>query len=736
MKRQFFLILLILTGFFAFAQEGEGGMWLPNEIDPMVPDMQRMGSHLKADDIWDTSKPSLKDAVVRIDNGCTAEFVSGKGLLFTNHHCGYEAIASVSTVEHNYLKDGYWSKSFAEEIPVKGMQISVIDNIKDVTQAILQGVNDDMKPSERQSVIDKNINQYLKRFPEKKFKHYEIKPFYKGNKYYLIERTTYPDVRFVATPPASVGKFGGDTDNWMWPRHTGDFSIFRVYAGPHNEPAEYSKRNKPYRPKKFLKINMNGVNVNDFTMVMGFPGSTDEYLTSYAIKQVQDVRDPVREKVREKTLDILKKHMKESEALRLKLAAKFAHLANYWKFFIGESRGLKKFHAVEAKEKYEREFQKRIDANPEWKAKYGNLLPQLKKLYNQIEKYQAATDIHNEIFYRNIDLTIAYAYIRSLLMEVSSDKNALKEKRDEYKKDLREEVYKSFDPQTDKEVFIALMKHYLQVIPKEFISPDFAKLMKERGVENVAELIYSKSIFAHPDELMKLLDASPKKFVKTVTNDIGFAVLYAQELYFHNKVSNYYYQLKDQINELMRKYMKAQMLAFPEKNFPPDANFTMRVSYGKVRGYQPRDAVYYKPFSHLYGVMEKYIPGDDEFDVPQKLIDLYKKKDYGPYANFDGTMVVDFLATNHITGGNSGSPVLDADGNLIGLAFDGVWEGLMEDLYYRNEISRSIMVDIRYVLFIIDKLGNDKHLIQELTFAKKKKPAAKIKDKPVAPVMH
>ncbi len=729
--RYFFWFLLILPAGLLQAQIGEGGMWLPNEIKVMEKDMQGMGMQLSADDIWDTTKPSLKDAVVQLGNGCTAEFVSDKGLLFTNHHCGYEAIASVSTPEHNYLDEGFWSKSFSEEIPVTGVDVTVIDNMTDVTSDILKGISEDLSPRERQSAIDKNINAYLKRFDEDEFKHYQIKPFFKGNKYYLIESTTYPDVRLVATPPKSIGKFGGDTDNWMWPRHTGDFSIFRVYAGKHNQPAEYSKDNVPYKPKRFLKINLNGVAVNDFTMVMGFPGRTNEYLTSYAIKQIMDLRDPARYKLRRKTLDILEKHMKKSEDLRLKLTTKHAHLANYWKFFIGESQGLRRFDAVGAKQKYEKEFQNRVNSRPEWQKQYGTLLDDLKKVYNEIEKYQLARDIHGEIWYRNIDLTYAYAVLRGMMSRMQSDKKFYKRNKEEYLKDIMETAYSSFDADTDKEVFAVLMQHYLDNMPPEFINPDFKDIFDKYGAETIAEKIYSESVLRDPQKVKALFDLPPKKFEKAVAGDIAFKLLYLQEMYYYEKTAAYY-DLKEKLDDLMRRYMKAQLEVFPDREFSPDANFTMRVAYGRVKGFKPRDAVYYKPFTHLYGVMEKYVPGDEEFDVPLKLRELYKKRDYGRYANYDGYMVVNWLATNHITGGNSGSPVLDANGNLIGLAFDGVWEGVMEDLYYRPEIARSIMVDIRYVLFIIDKFGDDKRLIDELTITKK--PAKRNFKRPERPV--
>jgi len=726
--------LFFFSLFFSFAQKGEGGMWLPNEIKKVEADMQQMGMQISADDIWNTAHPSLKDAVVQLGNGCTGEFVSEKGMVFTNHHCGYDAIASVSTVEHNYLKNGFWADSFDKEIPVD-LSIFIVKDIRDVTDDILAGVPDDAKPRKRQSLIDKNIAAYLKKLPRKPYWHYEIKPFFKGNKYYLIVKVEYPDVRLVGTPPESIGKFGGDTDNWMWPRHTGDFSIFRVYAGPDNKPAPFSEQNVPYRPAKYLPVTLEGVQEDQFVMVMGFPGRTDAYLTSFAVKQIRDLRDPARVAVREKTLAVLKKYMDKDEASELKLASKFASLANYWKFWIGESKGLKKFKAVEAKEAYEQELQRRINANPEWRDKYGDLLNRLKKLYEKSEKLTVAADIHREVFYRNIDAARTYSILKSLWKRAKSDKNLYERLKGRYEEYLLNNIFKNFHKEADKEVFAVLMQHYLEVIPDEYISPKFKKEFQTLGAEGVAEKLYGESVLADSAKLKKLLALPAKDFVKALEEDYGFRLLKLQDDYFNDKVLKPLNKYREEINDLMRKYMKIQMLAFKEKVFWPDANFTLRVSYGRVKGFKPRDAVIYEPFTHLYGVIEKYIPGDDEFDVPPKLIELYEKRDYGPYRNFDGTLVVNYLATNHITGGNSGSPVLNGKGELVGLAFDGVWEGVMEDIYYRPEVARSIMVDIRYVLFIIDKYAGAQRILKELT-VRKKRPVPLKPRKVAAPVLN
>ena len=719
--KKFGLIILSFISLSIFAQKGEGGMWMPNTIKHVESDMHNMGMQITAEDIWNNQAPSIKDAVVQLGNGCTAEVMSDKGLIFTNHHCGYDAIQKLSTIEHNYLEDGFWAKSFEEELPAEGLTVTFIEDIIDVTDEVLKGVTDDMDPKERQSTIDKNIAAIKKRTPQNRFHTVKIKPFFNGNKYYMIKRKTFYDIRLVGTPPADIGKFGGDTDNWMWPRHTIDFSIFRIYADKDNQPAMYSPDNQPYKPKKFLKISLDDLKPGDFTMVIGFPGRTTEYLTSYAVQQKQDLRNPARVAVREITLDILDKRMAKDKALKLKLASKHASLANYWKFWIGESQGLKKFKAVEAKQKFEKEFTRRINQNPELRAKYGDVLPRLKKLYQQLKPYAVIQDYTSEIFGRNIDLP-TIALIVSMLEEQNKKQGEIfyTMAKDKYKEYIVNNIFKDFDKETDKEIFAALIDFYVKHIKPEFISPELKKALKKQTPEHLADKIYEKSLLSSKKGLDKLFAAKDaKEFSKLLKKDPAYKLFKAQQKWIDKKVGKPVGEINEEINDLMRQYLKAQMLVFPDKLFYPDANFTMRVSYGKIQGYEPRDAVYYKPFSHLYGAIEKYKPGDPEFDLPQKIIDLYNKHDYGRYANKkDGKLVTDFLATNHITGGNSGSPILNARGEHIGLAFDGVWEGVMEDVYYRPEIARSIHVTDNAVLFIIDKFANCQHIMKELTIVK------------------
>ena len=711
------LVGVLLLSINIFAQEG---MWMPNMLSKIEDDMQRMGMTMSAEDIYGSDHTGIKDAIAIFGPGCTSEVVSPNGLLFTNHHCGYGTIQSLSSMEHNYLKDGFWAKSYEEEIPAEGLNVTFINKIIDVTDQVLQGTNDDMSTSERQSVIDKNINAIKNNTVKESYQDVNIYPFYKGNQYYLYVTTMYNDVRFVGAPPSSIGKFGADTDNWMWPRHTGDFSIFRIYADENNLPAAYSPNNKPYKPKHYLPISIDGVKEGDFSLVLGFPGSTDEYLTSYAVKSKKDARNPARVEVREAALAVLDAKMRKDEATRLKYASKFAGIANYWKYWIGESKGLDKFNAVAEKEKYEKEFMNRIAKDPALKVKYANILPQLKTLYAETEDLGVLLDYNSEIFSRNISLTSIASLINRLegLYENNGEMvyNNVKPRFANYIKGL----YEDYDAQVDQEVFASLIKLYTDKVDAKYVAPEILNALKTQSAAQYAKSLYAHSVLADGDKTLALINGDYKDLKKALSNDALYNMTMAQKEIIDTKVSAPFNEKDAKIQELMRHYMKAQMEVFPERKFYPDANFTLRASYGEVKGYSPRDGVYYKPFSYLKGVMEKYKPGDYEFDVSQKLIDLYNAKDYGQYGD-NGKMPVDFMATNHITGGNSGSPVLDGAGNLLGLAFDGVWEGTMGDIYYTPETCMSIMVDARYVLFIIEKYGEAQNLIDELTIVHPKK---------------
>ncbi len=710
MKKYTFTILLLFVLSFSFAQEG---MWMPNQLSQNEADMQDMGMQMSIEDIYKFQDPSIKDAIAIFGRGCTSEVVSPNGLLFTNHHCGFDAIQSLSTMEHNYLRDGFWSKSFAEELPAEGVYATFINSITDVTEQVLAGVDQNMGMQNRQAFVEKNRQKVQKEAVKEAYQTAEVKSFYKGNQFFLIITTVYKDVRLVATPPQSIGKFGSDTDNWMWPRHTGDFSIFRVYAGEDNLPAEYSKDNKPYKPKHFLPISIDGIEENDFTLVYGFPYNTDEYLTSFAVKTKMDVTNPARVTVREAALAVLDKEMRKDEATRLKYASKYAGIANYWKFAIGESKGLRKFNAVAEKEKYEAEFTKRINQDPVLKAKYKDVLPKLKKLYAATEEQQLLRLYNSETFGRNTQVPMV-AGIVSQLMDLYENNG--EEMYNQYKGRFADYIkgqYKDFDAALDQEVFATLIEIYVKNIDAKYVSAPILDGLKNQSAHDFAAQVYASSILTDGKKITDLINGDYKTLKKALKKDQAYQVANAQRKLIDEKISTPFNKLNTEIQEQMRLYMQGQMDVFKEKKFYPDANASLRVAYGKVRGYNPKDAVRYTPQTYLSGVMEKYKPGDYEFDVPQKLIDLYEAKDYGQYGE-NGRMPVCYLATNHITGGNSGSPVLDAHGNLIGLAFDGVWEGTMEDIFYKPEVCMSIMVDARYVLFIIEKFGGATNLIDEL----------------------
>ncbi len=713
MKRILFLTMSLLSIQMMLSQ----GMWMPNKLARNEAEMKDMGLQISIDQLYSTQHPAVNNAIAIFGRGCTSEVVSPNGLVFTNHHCGYESIQSVSTMEHNYLRDGFWAKSYEEEIPIPGLTMTFIDSFTDVTDRVLNGVDDKMSEDERQSIVQKNINDIIGTAQKESYQNAEVKAYYRGNEYYLIIETIFRDIRFVGTPPESIGKFGADTDNWMWPRHTGDFSVFRVYADENNLPAPYSKTNRPYKPKYFLPVSLDGVEENDFTLVMGFPYTTNEYLPSYAVKIIQDVTDPARFAIRDVALDVMRKEMHKDEATRLKYASKFAGIANYWKFAKGESSGLKRFHAVAEKEKYEREFTKRINNIRKWRKAYGDILPRLKELYAQDEKYKLLLLYNSEIL-RNADLPLFTYIVNELFSLYENNGEAVYNMYKGRYAAYMESKYKDLDVDLDARIFDAVMKFYVNNVDKQYVAPEILQLYSGEG--QGVEKIYKSSIFADSKKLLELVNGDYATLKKAVESDPLYRLLQAQKNLTDEKLAKPHNELDKQIQPLLRKYMKAQLEVFPEKNMFPDANATLRVAYGKVKGYYPRDAVYYEPFTHLKGVMEKYKPGDYEFDVPKKLIDLYEKKDYGPYGE-DGKMITCYLATNHITGGNSGSPVLDAHGNLIGLAFDGVWEGTMEDIYYNEDICRSIMVDARYVLFVIDKFGGAKNLIDELKIVHPKK---------------
>ena len=704
------LLVALLSVNIAIAGEG---MWLPQLLKALNEgEMQTMGMKLTAEQIYSVNQGSLKDAIVHFGGFCTSELISSQGLLLTNHHCGYSEIQAHSTLENNYLKNGFWAKSHAEEKANPGLYARFIERIDDVSSIILEGAKDDMTPEELQSLVDKNIEAYRTANPVDKFQELLIRPFFEGNQYFAFRTIIFNDVRLVGAPPESIGKFGADTDNWVWPRHTGDFSLFRIYAGPNNEPADYSENNKPYVPKHFLPVSMDGISEGDFTMVFGFPGRTDQYLPSQAVRQIMDVQDPAKIEIRDVALKIMDKYMRADEKTRIQYASKYARIANYWKKWIGEITGLEKTNAVGKKLELEETFTKRVNASPALWGQYGHLMKKFGEKYAAIEKYAYTKDYYDEVVRRNVEiLTVASVLDRLIGRYENNGEAGYTEFKDRVMPYL-DSHFKDYNPELDKEVFIALSNLYRNNVDKEYCPTGF--MVTSKTLEPALGDMFQRSAFGNQASLNAILGESPEKAIEKLKEDPIYILYSDWKKIYDTKVAGPYNELNAEIQLLQKRYMRGLMDVFPEKKFWPNANSTMRVTYGQVKGYKPRDAVYYNPITYFDGVVEKYVPNDYEFDLDEKFLDLYRNKNYGPYADATGSVPVCFLGTNHTTGGNSGSPAIDANGNLIGLNFDRVWEGTMSDINYDPSICRNIMVDIRYVLFVIDKYAGAKHLIDEM----------------------
>jgi hypothetical protein len=690
-------------------------MWLPLLLEKLnEKEMKSLGMKISAKDIYNINSGSLKDAIVSLGGFCTGEIISNKGLLLTNHHCGFDAVQNHSTLEHNYIRDGFWAKSNSEELANPGLFVTFIIRIEDVTKQVLNGVTPALSESERQSQVDKNMEGIRTTVKKESYQKVLIRGFFENNQYFLFITETYNDVRLVGAPPSAIGNFGKDTDNWMWPRHTGDFSMFRIYAGKDNKPADYSPENVPYVPKRALTISLNGVKAGDFTMVFGFPGRTTEYLPASAVEQIVTVNDPAKISIREKALNIMDGFMRKDEQIKIQYASKYAGIQNAYKKWQGEVLGLTRTDAVSKKKSYEAEFQKRVLANPQWKKNYQNTLQDLNSAYTEIKSYGYSRDYFNEIVSK-IELFTVAGQLTSLVNAYEDGGEAAYVKRKKEVIDFLNDFFPEHNTEVDKKLFATLMNMYVTDQEKANVSP----MMKEKSMaaagdfEKLTEKVYTETTILNSKALNDKLQLPTNEVINYIRSDNGVKlyndVLKTYQVQIQGKLN----EIQAKINKLQRTYMQAQMDVFKEKKFYPDANSTLRITYGNVKGYEARDAVAYDFYTYLDGVMEKYKPGDYEFDVPEKLRTLYQKKDYGPYG-IGGKLPVCFIAANHTTGGNSGSPALDAYGRLIGLNFDRVWEGTMSDINYDPSICRNIMVDIRYVLFIIDKFAEAKHLIKEM----------------------
>ncbi len=701
-----FLILAFLTKSFA----GEG-MWIPSLLSKFnIEDMHKKGFRLTAEDIYSINHSSLKDAVVIFGGGCTGELISDKGLIITNHHCGYGAIQSHSSIEHNYLKNGFWANSMKDELANPGLKATFLVRIEDVTDQVLNNLPEEINEKERLQKI-KQISEQIKAKATEGTNHKAtIKRFYYGNEFYMFVYKEYKDVRLVGAPPSSIGKFGGDTDNWMWPRHTGDFSLFRIYSGENNEPAKYDEENVPYKPPKHLKISLKGINKGDFTMVMGYPGSTRQYLTSHAIDLVVSKRNPQRIKLRDKRLEVMEQYMENNESIKIKYATKHSRVSNSWKRWKGEIRGLKRLNAVSKKQTLERNFNTWASNNSKREKIYGSLIEEFSEAYNNYTPYILAMDYFREAGYSAIEIMRFAAQFNALMQEQN---DGVKENL----KDRANQFFKNYVPAIDKEITKHMLKAYYKQVDKDFHPEIYETLSTEYDKDFSAYVnnLFDKSMFADSNKVYKFIDDFEPADTTLIKEDPAHKLSNSFLEVYRGKIVKGYDKFNLQLDSLYRIYVRGLKKMKKDEIFWPDANFSMRVAYGQVDGYSPNDAVKYRYYTTLDGVMQKNATGNKDYIIPDKLKKLFQRKDFGKYAMDTGELPVCFIATNHTSGGNSGSPVINANGELIGVNFDRNWEGTMSDYMYDPSQCRNITLDIRYALFIIDKFAGAERLINEMT---------------------
>ena len=699
------------------------GMWLPMFIKRLnYVDMQKMGLQLTAEEIYSVNNSSLKDAIVSFGGFCTGEIISNKGLILTNHHCGYGSIQKHSTVENDYLADGFWAYKLDEEKPNEDLYVAFLERMEDVTNKVLANVTAEMTEEERNEVINAARKTIIEEVTKDTKFNADVKSFFGGNEFYLFVYNTFEDVRLVGAPPTSIGKYGGDTDNWMWPRHTGDFSMFRVYADKDGNPAKYSADNVPLTPKHFLPVSIEGVEKGDFAMIMGYPGSTDRYLSSFGVEKELAFHQPTVVEIRDRKLAVMREFMNADPSVNIMYASKYAQVANYWKYFIGQQEQLKRNKVKEKKEALEAEFTKWVNADEKRKAKYGEALKMIEESIAEESKTEVANTYLLEAGLTGSD-AILFAFRFNRIMGPAIKDQTLLPGAQKAAKALAEKYYADYDFNLDRKLFQETMRLYGTNVAKEQQPKFFDILVNKKyrkDYNRFAEKAYENSIFTNKAKTIAFIEnPTEKDLQKDVILEVSSELI---QIYFGQNAANAAYA--DKLEKGQRLFIAGIREMQPDKKFYPNANSTMRLTYGQVLDYSPADAVTYNYYTTLEGVMEKEDPNNFEFVVPAKLKELYSKKDYGRYANAKGELVTCFLTNNDITGGNSGSPVINGKGELIGLAFDGNWEAMSGDIEFEQNVQRTISMDIRYVMFIIDKFAGAKNLINEIAPTKGNKPSA------------
>jgi len=695
------------------------GMWIPVLIEKYnIRLMQEKGFKLSAEDIYSVNRASMKDAVVSFGGGCTAEMISPDGLILTNHHCGYGRIQSLSSLENDYLTNGFWAMSRDEELPCPGLFVTLLKWMEDVTDKVLKGVTAGMDDSAREEIISANSEAIRRSAIVGTGYTAGVRPFYMGNQYFLLVYETFNDVRLVGAPPSAIGKFGGETDNWVWPRHTGDFSLFRIYANKDNKPASYSKENVPYKPLYHFPISLKGVNEGDFTMVFGYPGSTSQYVPSYHIEMVKDHINPEMIAIRTKKIEIMEAAMNTNPLIRLQYSAKKSGIANAWKKWIGENQGLERMNTVAKKQEYERRITEWISSDETRKNRYGHILPRYRELYSQMKDYSLVNSFTNDVFFSYGAEAVGFArYMVAFagLYGSGSDPGKIEAARNDLIITARG-FFKNYNIDTDRKLFEAVMTMYGEKLDTRWQAPEYTRIKNYcRGdFRSFADKTYGRSVFTDSARFSAFIKGFNKGSLAKLEKDPYYRLARSVGDFMAANVRGEFMRISSEIQRLNRDYMTLQMDFDKERLFYPDANSTLRVAYGTVQGYHSRDAVWFKHYTTLRGIMEKDNPEIFDYDVPEKLKQLYRNRDYGKYTR-NGEVPVCFIANNHTAGGNSGSPVINADGHLIGINFDRAWEGVASDMAFNPGQSRNISLDIRFVLFIIDKYADAGYLLKEMT---------------------